>query len=244
MTIEEAFGAVIRRLRKERFLSQEALSKISSLDRVFISQLERGKQQPTLITIFGLAAALSVSVSTMLTETELLLIFNKVKLPMHDFKAIPYEILWEQFGGNITSENPAISSPKTILIADDEMFLCQFLSELLTSQGYNVLIATDGQDAIDMYKENPGTVDLVLMDIMMQRKDGITAYKEISKFDPNARILLMSAYSSTSLGNMGNFNFIQKPMLPPDLFNNIRELLDSVTSKSLSVAEAQPVLPQ
>jgi len=226
MTIEEAFGTVIRRLRKERFLSQEALSKISSLDRVFISQLERGKQQPTLVTIFGLAKALSVSVTNILSETELLLSFNDIKFQRSDLNVVPYEMVCEQFGGKSISENSGVSSIKTILIADDEMILCQLLSKLLISQGYKVLIATDGQVAVDIYKDNQDCVDLVLMDIMMQRKDGITAHKEISNFDPNARILLMSAYSLASLGNMNNFNFIQKPMLPHELFNSIRELLD------------------
>ena len=80
LTIEMAFGIVIRRLRKEQLLSQEELSRISSLDRGFISQLERGKQKPTIITIFELAAALNVSATRILNETDLLLWFNKVKL--------------------------------------------------------------------------------------------------------------------------------------------------------------------
>jgi two-component system chemotaxis response regulator CheY len=105
-------------------------------------------------------------------------------------------------------------------------------------------MATDGQDAVDIYKGNQESVDLVLMDIMMRRKDGITAHKEISNFDPNARILLMSAYSAASLGNMENFNFIHKPMLPPDLFNNIRELLDSDTATPVLAVDVQPGLSQ
>ncbi len=238
MTIEEAFGIVIRRLRKERLLAQDGLSRISSLDRGFISQLERGKQQPTLITIFELASALNVSVARILFETELLLCFRKVKLYRHDSKLTAYEKLWEQLGGNLMENNHGFSGTETILLVDDEVHLRQFLSELLTSQGYKVILAEDGQEALIKYKENWGCVDLVLMDVMMPRKDGVTTHREISEIDPNARILLMSGYSSVSLGNIDDLKFIQKPMLPETLFSNIRELLDSGDKTCLSAAEA------
>lgn len=60
MTLEAAFGHVIRRLRTEKGLTQDALSVSSALDRSFISQLECGTKQPSLITIFQLARALNV----------------------------------------------------------------------------------------------------------------------------------------------------------------------------------------
>lgn len=123
--------------------------------------------------------------------------------------------------------NPAFSGTETILLVDDEAHLRQFLSELLTSYGYKIILAEDGQDALIKYRENHERVDLVLMDVMMPRKDGVTTYKEISEIDPNARILLMSGYSSVYLGNIDDLKFIQKPMLPATLFTNIREILDS-----------------
>ena len=91
MTIEEAFGIVIRRLRKERGLSQDELSNMSSLDRGFISQIERGKQQPTLLTMFGLASALKVSAARVIYEAELLLTFNGSKIIDHKIVASQFE---------------------------------------------------------------------------------------------------------------------------------------------------------
>ena len=58
---EEAFGLVLRDLRRERSLSQEALALESQLDRTFISLLERGLRQPSLTTIFQLARTLGLS---------------------------------------------------------------------------------------------------------------------------------------------------------------------------------------
>ncbi len=58
---EEAFGLVLRDLRRERSLSQEGLALESQLDRTFISLLERGLRQPSLTTIFHLARTLGLS---------------------------------------------------------------------------------------------------------------------------------------------------------------------------------------
>lgn len=70
MTIEEAFGQIIKTLRKKTNFSQEKLSEISSLDRSFISLLENGKKQPSLVTIFQLAKALNTTPSKILTAVE------------------------------------------------------------------------------------------------------------------------------------------------------------------------------
>tara|TARA_R110000824_G_scaffold52692_6_gene146364 strand:+ start:5920 stop:6147 length:228 start_codon:yes stop_codon:yes gene_type:complete len=59
-TPEEAFGIVLRRLRKQKGISQERLALEGNLDRTFISMLERGKRQPSLTTILNLAIVLGV----------------------------------------------------------------------------------------------------------------------------------------------------------------------------------------
>ena len=70
MTIEEAFGEVIRELRKANQLSQEKLAEGSNLDRSFISLLECGRKQPSLITIFQLARAFNLPASKILSLVE------------------------------------------------------------------------------------------------------------------------------------------------------------------------------
>ena len=70
MTIEEAFGEVIRELRKANKISQEKLDEVSKLDRSFISLLECGRKQPSLITIFQLAKAFNLSASKILSLVE------------------------------------------------------------------------------------------------------------------------------------------------------------------------------
>ena len=70
LSIEVAFGEVIRELRKQKKFSQEDVAHESGLDRSFISLLETGRQQPSLITIFQLAKAFGVSPAQLITSVE------------------------------------------------------------------------------------------------------------------------------------------------------------------------------
>jgi len=72
MTLEAAFGSVIKQLRVEKGLSQEKLAFESSLDRSYISQIECGHRQPTLLTIFQLAKALQVAPAQIIESAETL----------------------------------------------------------------------------------------------------------------------------------------------------------------------------
>lgn len=71
MTIERAFGEVIREERKSLQISQEELAHLSGLDRSYISQLECGHKQPTLLTIYELSKALKTSPSSILAKVEI-----------------------------------------------------------------------------------------------------------------------------------------------------------------------------
>lgn len=70
MTLETAFGQAIKDLRKQKNFSQEKLSFESGLDRAFISLLECGRKQPSLVTIFQLAKALQISPAQIIASVE------------------------------------------------------------------------------------------------------------------------------------------------------------------------------
>lgn len=225
MTIEKAFGAVIRRLRKERGLSQEKLSNISLLDRGFLSNLELGKQQPVLVTVFQIAAALNVPVTRIFSEMEMLLSFNNVRPHNNSPELITTERLWEQFGGKpqkLLSDAPAQG---TFLVVDDEAHVLTFLTQLLESYGYTVITAEDGQEAVSIYGENMDCIDMVIMDVMLPRKDGITACREILGLNPQANVLLLSGYPEGSFGVTREFNMIPKPVTSANLMKKINLFL-------------------
>lgn len=224
VTIEEAFGLVIRRLRKERGLSQEKLSLYSSLDRAFISKLESGKQQPTLVTIFELANALRVPAARIMTELELLLDINNAKPFCVDMDMI--SIRHKGFEPAAVGQELGLTGTETILVVDDESILRKMLADFLEECGYAVIEAVDGQDAVDKFRANAAEIQLVLMDVVMPRRDGLSACKEILDSRPDLPALLMSAYSPGTLGALDGYNFIHKPMSPFDLAKRIRCLLD------------------
>ncbi len=70
MTIEEAFGEVIRELRQSNKISQEQLAERSKLDRSFISLIECGHKQPSLVTIFQISKAFKIPASKIISLTE------------------------------------------------------------------------------------------------------------------------------------------------------------------------------
>ncbi|OGT98429.1 MAG: XRE family transcriptional regulator [Geobacteraceae bacterium GWB2_52_12] len=224
MTIEEAFGIVLRRMRKERGLSQEKLSISSCLDRAFISKIEGGKQQPSLVSIFELATAMNVSACNMVFEAEFLLHCNGFKKARAnvDFK----QIGWSMEGAMQNSASK-YGGLETILIAEDQKNIRDMLALFLNHHGYKVLHAEDGHDALEQYKQNGDSINLVVMDVVMPRIDGITAYNEIRKINPSALIILMSGYHEKILCKDSSMPIMQKPFSPTDMVKKIRTTLDN-----------------
>ncbi|RLF05478.1 MAG: response regulator, partial [Thermoprotei archaeon] len=78
-----------------------------------------------------------------------------------------------------------------ILLVDDQVDITEVFSEILEGFGYQVMVARDGYDAVEMYfKHRP---DLVLMDISLLSMDGDVATERILKKDPNAKILILTS---------------------------------------------------
>ncbi|WP_407397486.1 response regulator [Treponema sp.] len=104
-----------------------------------------------------------------------------------------------------------------VLVVDDSMFVAKQLTQILTSDGYEIVAtAADGKDGVDKYKELCPNVDLVTMDITMPRMDGITALEQIIAFDKNARVVMVSALGKEELVKKsllaGAKNYIVKPL--------------------------------
>jgi two-component system, chemotaxis family, chemotaxis protein CheY len=108
-------------------------------------------------------------------------------------------------------------TPYRVLIVDDSMFVAKQLSQILTSEGFEVAgTAADGEEGVDKYKELYPKVDLVTMDITMPKMDGVTALEKIIEFDKGARVIMVSALGKQDLVKksllMGAKNYIVKPL--------------------------------
>ena len=101
-----------------------------------------------------------------------------------------------------------------ILVVDDEIQVVRLLKEFLTSKGYEVDTALNGEEALTKVKSmNP---DIVLLDIMMPGMGGIDTLKEIKKFAPNIAVIMVTAVIDEELANravkLGAFDYITKPI--------------------------------
>ena len=116
-----------------------------------------------------------------------------------------------------------------ILISDDSILARKQLKDIISSLGNPTFFeATDGQSAIDRYKEiNP---DIVFLDIVMPRKDGNIAISEIMSYDPNATIIIVSSVGTqTQLKcalEAGAKDFIQKPIDHQQVIDVVTKFLE------------------
>ena len=119
---------------------------------------------------------------------------------------------------------------ETILVAEDDAALRKLTSVVLSSSGYTVIAAEDGEDAVNKFLENKDAIRLLLFDIIMPKKNGREAYEEIRKIRPDVKVLFASGYTSDVMWQRGGFTegreFILKPIVPKVLLKKVREVLD------------------
>lgn len=102
---------------------------------------------------------------------------------------------------------------KAILVIDDESDVCEVLEQFLVSEGYKVFLAFNGDEGIKKYeKRRP---DGVLLDIALPGKNGIEVLKEIKKIDPDANVIMITAYRDAEkvveAFRLGAYDCIFKP---------------------------------
>lgn len=230
MTIEQAFGKAVRRLRKERNMSQETLALTSQLDRTFISLIECGKKNPTLITIFQLSSGLNVPTEMILRDVESIMRLNGVQTVgsgvvahadalkrLHD--APPVAEIIKKY---------KLANKETILLVEDEEVTRDFLTLLLKRVGYTVIVARTGHEAVELYMARQREVSLIIMDVVIPTCNGVEAANLIQAKYPQAKVLFISGYDLECLNiPPGKFPFFKKPLNPLPFVNQVRTLLEA-----------------
>jgi len=122
------------------------------------------------------------------------------------------------------------SGSETVLLAEDDPMVRGLTKSLLEEFGYLVIEAVDGADAVEKFKLNEEVIQLLILDVMMPRKNGKETYTEIKKIQPGIKALFMSGYTDDILSSTGvleeNLNFISKPFTQNVLLQKTREVLE------------------
>ena len=126
---------------------------------------------------------------------------------------------------------PAIQrGTETILLAEDNPAVRNLVKEVLTASGYSVIEVANGEDAIHAFAEQKDAATLMILDVVMPKKNGKEVYEEIKKTCPDIKVLFMSGYTGDVVLDKGVHgdaaNFISKPLLPDELLLKVREILD------------------
>jgi two-component system cell cycle sensor histidine kinase/response regulator CckA len=120
---------------------------------------------------------------------------------------------------------------ETVLLVDDEEMIIDVGRDLLEALGYQVLTASGGPEAIQIYREKQDYIELVILDMIMPEMGGSETFDRLKEINPGLKVLLSSGYSmngeAKDIMKKGCDGFIQKPFVLEALSKKIREILDT-----------------
>jgi CheY-like chemotaxis protein len=120
---------------------------------------------------------------------------------------------------------------ETVLLVEDELPVRELASEVLRQQGYTVLEATNGEEALELVKTHNGHIDLLLTDVIMPHMGGKALVTELKALQPNLKVVYISGFTGQTLDRHGVLDedtpLLQKPFTLVSLTTTVREVLDS-----------------
>jgi CheY-like chemotaxis protein len=119
---------------------------------------------------------------------------------------------------------------ESILVVEDEQAVRKLISSMLRQQGYDVIEASDGDEALRTVEQAPDAIHLLIADLVMPRLGGFELAQRLHLQRPQVKVLYMSGYSDDTLlrqeGVPLGADFLQKPFTPEALSYKVREVLD------------------
>ncbi len=119
---------------------------------------------------------------------------------------------------------------ETILLVEDEEGIRRSASRILSKFGYQVLLAADGQEALELFHRHRSDIDLVVSDVVMPRLGGRQLYEELQREEDPPKFLYTSGYAARDVDDRGALDpavpLIQKPWSVSDLLRRVRQTLD------------------
>ncbi|MGD0909958.1 MAG: response regulator [Candidatus Acidiferrales bacterium] len=132
----------------------------------------------------------------------------------------------------IIEDKPIRGGTETILIAEDHEGIRETAETVLKSLGYRVLLSSDGEEAVAMFSAHRDDISLVVLDVIMPRRNGAEAYAAISAMKPGVSAIFATGYSNETAALAEiverGVAVLRKPYSPRTLCRRVREVLDRV----------------
>ncbi len=119
---------------------------------------------------------------------------------------------------------------ESILLVDDDAVIRDLGKSLLEGLGYKVYIASDGEEAVRIYKERIGEIAIVVMDRVMPKVDGVESFNRLREINPGVKVIISSGYAADEakkLRESGVMGFLDKPYRMAEMAKAVREALDA-----------------
>jgi CheY-like chemotaxis protein len=134
---------------------------------------------------------------------------------------------------SLRRSTPGLAGEETILLVDDEPMVRDLGNEIFRSYGYQVVLACDGLEALEIYESRGADIDLVVLDLLMPKLGGKDTLTGLRKLNPAIKVIICSGYGSRKNGLQqmmaSGINVVQKPFKPEELVSAVRQVLDGET---------------
>lgn len=143
----------------------------------------------------------------------------------------------EAAAGPADASVATLDGTETILVVEDSSGLRVLVSKILHRYGYSVLSAGTAEDALRLWHEHGGSIQLLLTDVVMPGTSGPSLASQLTSQHPAMRVLYMSGYTDDAIVRhgllQGGAAFLQKPFAPDRLARKVRQVLDAADSKTV-----------
>ncbi len=151
----------------------------------------------------------------------------------------------QSLSGEVRITKPVENSPlgcETLLLVEDEPSVRQASRQFLTRSGYNVLEATDGEDALRTSAKHRGPIHLMITDVVMPRMGGPKLAERLVDERPDMKVLFVSGYAENTILQRGKIDittrFLQKPFSLKMLARKVREVLEASEARTMAASRS------